>query len=157
MTKLAEHSYQRQFCKNKFARFDLAKKHFIDSCRACRRYLDEETDTDDSDVMDLSRRVNEVDDSGRRRSRRNSGASRRNSVPGEELSRRRTSRRNSTPGEKCRDSTMRKMEGLTRRNSWASTSEMTRRKSEPDEVTMRNSVLGAGRSDASAATTRQCD
>ena len=29
--KLSEHSNQCQFCKNKHARFDLAKKHLIDS------------------------------------------------------------------------------------------------------------------------------
>ena len=42
VTKLAGHSYQCQFCKNTYARFDLAKKHLIDSCTVYRRYLDKE-------------------------------------------------------------------------------------------------------------------
>ena len=99
VTKLSEHSYPMSVLqKNKHARLYLAKKHVIDSCRACRRYLEEEAYTDDSRFTDLSRRDNEVDDSGRRGSRRSSGVSRRNSVPDEEQPRRRMSRRNSTLG-----------------------------------------------------------
>ena len=94
VTKLSEHSCQCQFCRNKCAKFDLAKKHLIDSCTAYRRHLDEEAYTDDSGLTDLSRRDNEVDDSGRRGARRSSGAS---NVLGEEMPRRRMSRRNSPP------------------------------------------------------------
>ena len=59
VTKLAEHSYQCQFCKNKYVRFDLVKKHLIDFGETYKRYPDEEAGTDDSDTMNLSRRESE--------------------------------------------------------------------------------------------------
>ena len=93
MTKLAENSVSSARTSARGSTWQRNTR--IDSCKTYRRYLDEEAGTDDSDMVNLSRRDSEVGDSGNSRrgsrdsdagragaTRRDTGASRRKSASG---------------------------------------------------------------------------